>query len=62
MTLHDFIMLMTLLIGTSGYNIRIHSEVTNTSTSSKNAPKEMFDALTNIFEGKNVNRRMTLRN
>ena len=30
--------------------------------SSKNTPKEMFDALTNMFEGKNINRRMTLRN
>ena len=24
--------------------------------SSKNTPKELFDALTNIFEGKNINR------
>ena len=30
--------------------------------SSKNTPKEMFDALTSLFEGKNINRRMTLRN
>ena len=30
--------------------------------SSNNTPKEMFDALTNLFEGKNINRRMTLRN
>ena len=30
--------------------------------SSKNTPKEIFDALTNMFEGKNINRRMTLRN
>ena len=30
--------------------------------SSKNTPKEMFDALTNMFEGKNINKRMTLRN
>ena len=29
---------------------------------SKNTPKEMFDALTSLFEGKNINRRMTLRN
>ena len=41
MALHDFIILMILLIGTSGYNeIQykiykwIHSEVTNTSTKS----------------------------
>ena len=25
-------------------------------------PKEMFDSLTNIFEGKNINRKITLRN
>ena len=25
-------------------------------------PKEMFDALTKLFEGKNINRKMTLRN
>ena len=30
--------------------------------SSENTPKEMFDALTNMFEGKNIDRRMTLRN
>ena len=30
--------------------------------SSKNTPKEIFDALTNICEGKNINQRMTLRN
>ena len=30
--------------------------------SSKNTPKEMFNALTNLFEGKNVNKRMSLRN
>ena len=30
--------------------------------SSKNTPKEMFDALTNMFEGKNIDKRMTLRN
>ena len=30
--------------------------------SSKNTPKEVFDALTNIFEGKNINMRMNLRN
>ena len=30
--------------------------------SSKNTPREMFDALTNMFEGKNINKRMTLRN
>ena len=30
--------------------------------SSKNTPKEVFDALTNMFEGKNINRRITLRN
>ena len=29
---------------------------------SKNTPKEMFDALTSLFEAKNINRRMTLRN
>ena len=29
---------------------------------SKNSPKETFDALTNMFESKNINRRMTLRN
>ena len=25
-------------------------------------PKEMFDALTKLFEGKNINRKITLRN
>ena len=30
--------------------------------SSKNTPKEIFDALSSLFEGRNVNRRMTLRN
>ena len=30
--------------------------------SSINTPKEMFDALTSMFEVKNINRRMTLRN
>ena len=30
--------------------------------SSKNNPKEVFYALTNMFEGKNLNRRMALRN
>ena len=30
--------------------------------SSKNTPKELFDALTNMLEGKNINRIMTLRN
>ena len=29
---------------------------------SKYTPKEVFDALTNMFEGKNINKRMTLRN
>ena len=30
--------------------------------SSLKTPKEMFDALTNLFEGKKINRKMTLRN
>ena len=30
--------------------------------SSKNTPKIVFDGLTNMFEGENINRRMTLRN
>ena len=30
--------------------------------SSLNSHKAMFDALTKIFEGKNINRKMTLRN
>ena len=30
--------------------------------SSLNTPKEMFDALTKLFEGKNINWKMTLRN
>ena len=30
--------------------------------SSLKTPKEMFDALTKLFEGKNINRNMTLRN
>ena len=30
--------------------------------SSLKTPKEMFDSLTNIFEGKNINQKMTLRN
>ena len=30
--------------------------------SSLKTPKNMFDSLTNLFEGKNINRKMTLRN
>ena len=30
--------------------------------SSLKTPKEAFDALTKLFEGKNINRKMTLRN
>ena len=30
--------------------------------SSIKTPKAMFDALTKLFEGKNINRKMTLRN
>ena len=30
--------------------------------SSLKKPKAMFDALTKLFEGKNINRKMTLRN
>ena len=30
--------------------------------SSLKKPKEMFDALTKLFEGKNINQNMTLRN
>ena len=30
--------------------------------SSKSTPKEMFGALSSLFEGKNINRKMTLRN
>ena len=30
--------------------------------SSQKTPKAMFDALTKLFEGKNINRKMTLRN
>ena len=30
--------------------------------SSLKTPKVMFDALTKLFEGKNINRKMTLRN
>ena len=30
--------------------------------SSKNNPKEMFDVLTHVFEGKSINIRMTMRN
>ena len=30
--------------------------------SSLKTPKEMFDSLTKIFEGKNINRKITLRN
>ena len=30
--------------------------------SSKKTPKEMFNALSNLFEEKNINRRMALRN
>jgi hypothetical protein len=28
---------------------------------SKNAPKEMFDALTGLYQGRNINRKMNLR-
>ena len=30
--------------------------------SSKKTPKELFDALFGLFEGRNINKRMTLRN
>ena len=30
--------------------------------SSRRKPKEMFDALSGLFEGRNINRKMTLRN
>ena len=30
--------------------------------SSKNTPEEMFDVLTSLFERKNINKRMALRN
>ena len=30
--------------------------------SSRETPKEMFDALSSLFEGRNINRKMTLRN
>ena len=30
--------------------------------SSRRTPKEMFDALSSLFEGRNINRKMTLRN
>ena len=33
-----------------------------THVSSLKTPKAMFDALTKLFEGKNINRKMTLRN
>ena len=49
--------------------IKVKRRITNSmkdklisQVSSKNTPKEIFDALTNMFEGKNINRRMTLRN
>jgi hypothetical protein len=29
--------------------------------SSKNTPKEMFDALSRLYKGKNINRKMNLR-
>ena len=30
--------------------------------SSRETPKEMFDVLSSLFEGRNINRKMTLRN
>ena len=49
--------------------IKVKRTITNSSkdqlisqVSSKNTHKEMVDALTNMFEGKNINRTMTLRN
>ena len=33
-----------------------------TQMSSLNTPKEMFNSLNKLFEGKNINRKMTLRN
>ena len=30
--------------------------------SSRETPQEMFDALSSLFEGRNINRKMTLRN
>ena len=34
----------------------------NSQVSSRRIPKEMFDALSNLFEGRNINKNMTLRN
>ena len=34
----------------------------NHDVSSLKTPKEVFDALTKLFEGKNINQKMTLRN
>ena len=49
--------------------IKVKSIITNSIkdqfislVSSNNTQKEMFDALTNMFEGKSINIRMTLRN
>ena len=49
--------------------IKVNRIITNSikdqlisEVSSKNTPKEMFDALTGLFQGKNINKRMTLRN
>ena len=40
----------------------IVSRITSYQVSSLNTPKAMFDALTKLFEGKNINRKMTPRN
>ena len=40
----------------------ILSRTTLYHVSSLKTPKEMFDSLTKLFEGKNINRKMTLRN
>ena len=41
------------------YSIKYHLI---TQVSSLKTPKEMFDSLTKLFEGKNINWKMTLRN
>jgi hypothetical protein len=40
------------------YSIKDHLIL---QVASKNTPKEMFDALTRMYEGKNINRKMNLR-
>ena len=55
--LHKKKLVMTKRIIVDSINNHLIPQVSSLKT-----PKAMFDALTKLFEGKNINRKMTLRN